>query len=108
NTFLWKTIIYAIRSQGKIIEAVASSCIASLLLPAGSWYRPAVILTKHLKIPALLPQVVAPTTMTAEQPQQLPLPKPPNPTLSTTTSNQPEVIEGNTSESQERQSTQRR
>nr|GEW08518.1 DNA helicase [Tanacetum cinerariifolium] len=47
-------------------------------------------------------------TMTAEQPQQLPLPKPPSPALSTTTSNQPEVIKGNTCESQERQSTQRR
>ncbi|GKF09345.1 DNA helicase, partial [Tanacetum coccineum] len=35
KTFLWKTIISSLRSQGKIILAVASSGIASLLLPAG-------------------------------------------------------------------------
>ncbi|GKC42330.1 DNA helicase, partial [Tanacetum coccineum] len=33
--FLWKTIISSLRSQGKIALAVASSGIASLLLPAG-------------------------------------------------------------------------
>ncbi|GJU24313.1 DNA helicase [Tanacetum coccineum] len=32
NTFLWKTIIYALRAEGKIVLAVASSGIASLLL----------------------------------------------------------------------------
>nr|GEV23184.1 uncharacterized protein [Tanacetum cinerariifolium] len=35
KTFLWKTIIYALRAQGKIVLAVASSGIASLLLPSG-------------------------------------------------------------------------
>ncbi|GJU24125.1 DNA helicase [Tanacetum coccineum] len=35
KTFLWKTIISSLRSQGKIVLAVASSGIASLLLPAG-------------------------------------------------------------------------
>ncbi|GJV34363.1 DNA helicase [Tanacetum coccineum] len=35
KTFLWKTIISSLRSQGKIFLAVASSGIASLLLPAG-------------------------------------------------------------------------
>ncbi|GJX57130.1 DNA helicase [Tanacetum coccineum] len=35
KTFLWKTIISSPRSQGKIVLAVASSGIASLLLPAG-------------------------------------------------------------------------
>nr|GEV70754.1 DNA helicase [Tanacetum cinerariifolium] len=33
KTFLWKTIIYALRAVGKIVLAVASSGIASLLLP---------------------------------------------------------------------------
>nr|GEU53274.1 DNA helicase [Tanacetum cinerariifolium] len=35
KTFMWKTIISSQRSQGKIVLAVASSGIASLLLPAG-------------------------------------------------------------------------
>ncbi|GJR82602.1 DNA helicase [Tanacetum coccineum] len=35
KTFLWKTIIFTLRSQGKIVLVVASSGIASLLLPAG-------------------------------------------------------------------------
>ncbi|GKB18818.1 DNA helicase [Tanacetum coccineum] len=35
KTFLWKTIISSLRSQGKIVLAVASSGIASLILPAG-------------------------------------------------------------------------
>nr|GEV44083.1 DNA helicase [Tanacetum cinerariifolium] len=35
KTFLWKTIIYALRCEGKIVLAVASSGIASLLLLAG-------------------------------------------------------------------------
>ncbi|GJV01309.1 DNA helicase [Tanacetum coccineum] len=35
KTFLWKTIISSLRSQGKIVLAVASSGIASLLSPAG-------------------------------------------------------------------------
>nr|GEY32122.1 DNA helicase [Tanacetum cinerariifolium] len=35
KTFLWKTIISSLRSEGKIVLAVASSGIASLLLPAG-------------------------------------------------------------------------
>nr|GEU77088.1 DNA helicase [Tanacetum cinerariifolium] len=35
KTFLWKTIIYALRAEGKIVLAVASSGIASLLLPSG-------------------------------------------------------------------------
>ncbi|GJX42382.1 DNA helicase, partial [Tanacetum coccineum] len=35
KTFLWKTILYTLRCQGKIVLAVASSGIASLLLPAG-------------------------------------------------------------------------
>ncbi|GJZ76324.1 DNA helicase, partial [Tanacetum coccineum] len=35
KTFLWKTLISALRSEGKIILAVASSGIASLLLPSG-------------------------------------------------------------------------
>nr|GEZ53531.1 DNA helicase [Tanacetum cinerariifolium] len=34
KTFLWKTIIYALRAEGKIVIAVASSGIASLLLPS--------------------------------------------------------------------------
>lgn len=35
KTFLWKTIISALRSEGNIVLAVASSGIAYLLLPAG-------------------------------------------------------------------------
>lgn len=35
KTFLWKTIITTLRSEGKIVLAVASSGIASLLLPSG-------------------------------------------------------------------------
>ncbi|GKE55042.1 DNA helicase [Tanacetum coccineum] len=35
KTFLWKTIIYALRAEGKIVLVVASSGIASLLLPSG-------------------------------------------------------------------------
>ncbi|GJV10570.1 DNA helicase [Tanacetum coccineum] len=35
KTFLWKTIINTLRSQAKIVLAVASSGIASLLLPSG-------------------------------------------------------------------------
>lgn len=33
KTFLWTTLLYSVRSQGKIALAVASSGIASLLLP---------------------------------------------------------------------------
>ncbi|GJU24895.1 DNA helicase [Tanacetum coccineum] len=35
KTFLWKTIISSLHSQGKIVLAVTSSGIASLLLPSG-------------------------------------------------------------------------
>ncbi|GJZ75865.1 retrotransposon protein, putative, ty1-copia subclass [Tanacetum coccineum] len=35
KTFLWKTIIYSLRSKGNTVLAVASSGNASLLLPAG-------------------------------------------------------------------------
>ncbi|KAD4981775.1 hypothetical protein E3N88_18446 [Mikania micrantha] len=35
KTFLWTTIICALRSKGKIVLAVAASGIASLLLPSG-------------------------------------------------------------------------
>ena len=35
KTFLWTTLLYSLRSQGKIALAVASSGIASLLLPGG-------------------------------------------------------------------------
>ncbi|GKC78190.1 DNA helicase [Tanacetum coccineum] len=35
KTFLWKTIIYTLRSEGKIVLAIASSGITSLLLPSG-------------------------------------------------------------------------
>ncbi|GJV37849.1 DNA helicase [Tanacetum coccineum] len=35
KTFLWKTIIYALRAEGKIVLGVASSSVASLLLPVG-------------------------------------------------------------------------
>ncbi|GJX03276.1 DNA helicase [Tanacetum coccineum] len=35
KTFLWRTLINTMRSEGKIVLAVASSRIASLLLPAG-------------------------------------------------------------------------
>nr|GEV97619.1 DNA helicase [Tanacetum cinerariifolium] len=35
KTFLWKAIITTLRSEGKIVLAVASSGIASLLLPSG-------------------------------------------------------------------------
>nr|GEW83581.1 DNA helicase [Tanacetum cinerariifolium] len=35
KTFLWKTIIYALRAEGKIVLAVALSRIASLLLTSG-------------------------------------------------------------------------
>ena len=35
KTFVWKTIISTLRSEGKIVLAVASSGIAALLLPAG-------------------------------------------------------------------------
>ncbi|GJR17971.1 putative RNA-directed DNA polymerase [Tanacetum coccineum] len=39
KTFLWKTIIYALRAEGKIVLEVASSGVASLLLPAGRTAR---------------------------------------------------------------------
>nr|GEX12957.1 DNA helicase [Tanacetum cinerariifolium] len=45
KTVLWKTIIYALRSDGKIFLAVTSSSIASLLLPAGRTTH------SHFKIP---------------------------------------------------------
>ncbi|XP_076918697.1 uncharacterized protein LOC143579202 [Bidens hawaiensis] len=35
KTFLWNTIISGLRSEGKVVLAVAASGIASLLLPAG-------------------------------------------------------------------------
>ncbi|KAJ1275484.1 hypothetical protein BS78_05G139000 [Paspalum vaginatum] len=35
KTFLWTTLLYSVRSQGKIALVVASSGIASLLLPGG-------------------------------------------------------------------------
>ncbi|GJZ98514.1 DNA helicase [Tanacetum coccineum] len=35
KTFLWKTILYTLRSEGKVVLAVASSGIASLLLLVG-------------------------------------------------------------------------
>lgn len=35
KTFLWKTIICALRGIGQVVLAVASSGIASLLLPRG-------------------------------------------------------------------------
>ncbi|GJU78954.1 DNA helicase [Tanacetum coccineum] len=35
KTFLWKTIIITLRSEGKIVLAIASSGITSLLLPSG-------------------------------------------------------------------------
>nr|GEU45844.1 DNA helicase [Tanacetum cinerariifolium] len=35
KTFLWKTIVSSLRSEGKIVLAVAFSGISSLLLPAG-------------------------------------------------------------------------
>ncbi|GKD72973.1 DNA helicase [Tanacetum coccineum] len=35
KTFLWRTLINTMRSEGKIVLVVASSGIASLLLPAG-------------------------------------------------------------------------
>nr|XP_043630144.1 uncharacterized protein LOC122601452 [Erigeron canadensis] len=35
KTFLWRTIIYALRSRGKVVLAVAASGIAALLLPGG-------------------------------------------------------------------------
>ncbi|XP_026419937.1 ATP-dependent DNA helicase PIF4-like [Papaver somniferum] len=35
KTYLWRTLIASLRSQGKIVLAVASSGIASLLLPGG-------------------------------------------------------------------------
>ncbi|XP_050256589.1 uncharacterized protein LOC126702031 [Quercus robur] len=35
KTYLWKTLIACLRSQGKIVLAVASSGIAALLLPGG-------------------------------------------------------------------------
>lgn len=35
KTFVWKSIIYSLRAQRKIVLAVASSGIASLLLPSG-------------------------------------------------------------------------
>nr|GEV74442.1 DNA helicase [Tanacetum cinerariifolium] len=39
KTFLWKTIISALRSKEKIVLAVASSGIASLLLPSGRTFK---------------------------------------------------------------------
>ena len=35
KTYLWKTLIACLRSQGKIVLVVASSCIAALLLSGG-------------------------------------------------------------------------
>jgi ATP-dependent DNA helicase PIF1 len=35
KTFLWKTLTYRLRSEGKIVVNVASSGIASILLPGG-------------------------------------------------------------------------
>ncbi|KAK9075082.1 hypothetical protein SSX86_003401 [Deinandra increscens subsp. villosa] len=50
KTFLWKTIICALRSKGDIVLAVAASGIASLLLPGGrtahSRFRLPIDLTK--------------------------------------------------------------
>nr|GEY86285.1 DNA helicase [Tanacetum cinerariifolium] len=37
NTFLWKMIIYALRTEGKIVIAIASFGIASLLLPSETY-----------------------------------------------------------------------
>ena len=39
KTFLWNTIINGIRLEGKIVLAIASSGIASLLLPGGRTAR---------------------------------------------------------------------
>lgn len=35
KTFLWKTVISTLRAEGKIVLAVGSSSVASLLLPSG-------------------------------------------------------------------------
>ncbi|GJR62780.1 hypothetical protein Tco_1504942 [Tanacetum coccineum] len=56
-------------------------------------------------LPAPPSQNLTPATITTEQPEQIQPPKPPSPALSTTKSNQPENIEGNTEDSQEPQST---
>ena len=45
KTFLWKTIITKLRSEGKIVLALASSGIVSLLLPGGRTTH------SHFKIP---------------------------------------------------------
>ncbi|GKE16804.1 DNA helicase [Tanacetum coccineum] len=34
KTFLWKAITYTLRAEGKVVLALASSGVASLLLPA--------------------------------------------------------------------------
>ena len=51
KTFLWKAILSALRSEGKIVLAVASSGIASLLLPSGrtahSRFKLSLNLTDH-------------------------------------------------------------
>nr|GEX68855.1 hypothetical protein [Tanacetum cinerariifolium] len=56
-------------------------------------------------LPAPLSQQIAPATLTPAEPQQVQPLKPLSPALSTTASNQPEIIEGNIDESQEPQST---
>ncbi|GKB66366.1 DNA helicase [Tanacetum coccineum] len=51
KTFLWKTIISTLRSEGKIVLVVASSGIASSLLPSGrtshSWFKLPLELTEE-------------------------------------------------------------
>ncbi|GJX82942.1 DNA helicase [Tanacetum coccineum] len=58
-----------------------------------------------LPLPAPPPQRLTSTTISGEQLEQIQPPKPLSPALSTTASNLPGIVEGNTGESQEPQST---
>jgi hypothetical protein len=71
KTYLWTTIIYHLRSMGKIVLAVAASGIASLLLPCGrtthSRFKIPIAITDqsmcHIKKKTLLAQLLAETNL---------------------------------------------
>ncbi|GKE62546.1 DNA helicase, partial [Tanacetum coccineum] len=53
KTFLWKAVTYTLRAEGKIVLAVASSGVASLLLPAGRTSHSRFILPLDLTDPSV-------------------------------------------------------
>nr|GEX41943.1 DNA helicase PIF1, ATP-dependent [Tanacetum cinerariifolium] len=54
KTFLWKAITTALRSEEKIVLAVASSGIASLLLPSGGDFRQTLPVKKKASKPEII------------------------------------------------------